>query len=717
MEVMQQFNGGECQMESSFLTDVPAAWRPGDEEVTTVVDDNVLIAEVVNNGEHKSEEPMQGRIYARAMPRASQIPGSAPEPMTMNNGSAVEEEEGKIVFNGETISHKLPSVYLDHDAAEIEGAPISSNSSAEIGNVGEIQSLVSAALRGTVDAGDSVGPAEDEDEVIELEFFDSRAVDKLHATHDAYCPNCRSPISKVVLRIKRERRRVDPPPNPEKKLDLLGCLSCFRVFLPSRTEADESNGNPEEKQEPNSALPDGKCFDLHWIFGQRSRTSNPQTSVTSQPQPSHSDQGKKKPGDAHIQGSSAANTSSHPHDSNGTQNAPTPSRKEIETPSVKEMNGDAAKQKLKHNWKDYAKTTGSSAERNFVVGEGHSGKKKPGDAHIQGSGAANTSSAPHDSNGSQDAPTPSQKEFETPSPEMNGDAAKQKLKHDRQYYAKAEGSSAERNFVVGEGHSGAWMEDSKKQEPEIRDEKNGSFTNIKGRDLQIQIDESTNEARTSTCMQDPIQVTGKSGSQSIEVVKSIVYGGLAESITSLSLVSSAAASGATTLNVLTIGVANLIGGLVIMAHNFLDLHSNRPAEEYQEVLGQRKDFPLHLIVAVLSYLTFGLTPPAIYGFAFRERDDRDMKLLMVAVASFVCIIFLAIGRAYTRRANTFKDYLLTVLQYIIVAAMASGVAYAVGHLFGRLMDELGWFDSAPTNPSSGLLLSKVQSEHLNWDSY
>ncbi|CAH9074532.1 unnamed protein product [Cuscuta europaea] len=698
MEVMQQFNGevaGGRQMESSFLADVPAAWRPGDEEVTTVVDNNVLVAEVVNNGEHKTEAPM------------------------MNYGSAVEEEEeGRVVFNGETRSHKLPFVYPDHDGgAEIEGAQISSNSSAEIGNVGEIQSLVSATLRGTVDAGDSVGPAEDEDEVIELEFFDSRAVDKLHTTHDAYCPNCRSPISKVVLRIKRERRRVDPPPNPEKKLDLLGCLTCFRVFLPSRSEeADESNGNPVEKQEPSSALPDGKCFDLHWIFGQRSRTSNPQASVTSQPQPSHSDQGKKKPGDAHTQGSSAASTSSHSHDSNRTQNAPTPSRKEIETPSP-EMNGDAAKQKFKHDGQDYAKAAGSSAERNFVVGEGHSGKKKPGNVHIQGSSAANTSSPPHDSSGTQDAPTPSQKEIETPSPEMNGDAAKQKLKHDLQYYAKAEGSSAERNFVVGEGHSGAWMVDSKKQEPEIRDEKNGSFTNIKGRDVQIQIDESTNEARTSTCMQDPIQVTGKSGSQSIEVVKSIVYGGLAESITSLSLVSSAAASGATTLNVLTIGVANLIGGLVIMAHNFLDLHSNRPAEEYQEVLGQRKDFPLHLIVAVLSYLTFGLTPPAIYGFAFHERDDRDMKLLVVAVASFVCIIFLAIGRAYTRRANTFKDYLLTVLQYIVVAAMASGVAYAVGHLFGRLMDELGWFDSAPTTPSSGLLLSNVHLEHPNWDSY
>ncbi|KAF3662501.1 hypothetical protein FXO37_12429 [Capsicum annuum] len=38
-----------------------------------------------------------------------------------------------------------------------------------------------------------------EEEVVELEFFDTTAVDKLH-THNAYCPKCSSRITKVVLR-------------------------------------------------------------------------------------------------------------------------------------------------------------------------------------------------------------------------------------------------------------------------------------------------------------------------------------------------------------------------------------------------------------------------------------------------------------------------------------------------------------------------------------
>lgn len=43
-----------------------------------------------------------------------------------------------------------------------------------------------------------------------------------------------------------------------------------------------------------------------------------------------------------------------------------------------------------------------------------------------------------------------------------------------------------------------------------------------------------------------VQPRGTGDSKSLEIVKSIVYGGLMEFITSLSIVSSAAASGATT---------------------------------------------------------------------------------------------------------------------------------------------------------------------------
>ncbi|KAK4365605.1 hypothetical protein RND71_013485 [Anisodus tanguticus] len=71
-----------------------------------------------------------------------------------------------------------------------------------------------------------------EEEVVELEFFDTAAVDKLH-THNAYCPNCSSCITKAVLRkVKRERRIViETGDRGDQTSDLVGCLSCFSVFV------------------------------------------------------------------------------------------------------------------------------------------------------------------------------------------------------------------------------------------------------------------------------------------------------------------------------------------------------------------------------------------------------------------------------------------------------------------------------------------------------
>ncbi|EFH45797.1 predicted protein [Arabidopsis lyrata subsp. lyrata] len=53
----------------------------------------------------------------------------------------------------------------------------------------------------------------------------------------------------------------------------------------------------------------------------------------------------------------------------------------------------------------------------------------------------------------------------------------------------------------------------------------------------------------------------------LDILKSIVYGGLIESITSLGVVSSAIASGASTLNVISLGLASLSSGLFIIVHN------------------------------------------------------------------------------------------------------------------------------------------------------
>ncbi|XP_019188723.1 PREDICTED: membrane protein of ER body-like protein isoform X2 [Ipomoea nil] len=501
-----------------------------------------------------------------------------------------EEEEGEEedkVLSGEE-GHKS-SVYLDEDGEASDRMP-----SAEIGNVAQLGQLVNAARGG----GGAVGDVE---EVIELEFFE-RAIDKLH-THNTYCPNCRTPISKVILRIKRETT-TPPIQIPDKKLDfdVLGCLACFRIFLPNKTVTDESRGERSEvQQESDNNASEGKCFDLLWFFGgtQKAQTSQYQPLATVA-----SEQGQK-PNDGHLKGDSNAAINSSSHHSDATQSA-----------------------------------------------------------YIQ-------------------------QETRAPPPEMIDN-----VKHEPQFSGKPFSSSYQGGVL------------SVKPKPEIT------------QDVRIPVYETPNEAGTGTgtgtgtstqTQVDPPEVE-ESGSKSVEVVKSVVYGGLMESIASLSVVSSAAASGATTLNTVVIGVANLIGGSFVVAHNLLDLKMKSPEEEYNKVLGQRNHFLLHAIVAMLSYLIFGLAPPALYGFTFRQSDDRDMKLLGVAVASFVCVLLLAIGKAYISGAKTFNQYFVTIVQYATAAATASGVAYAVGHLFQKLMDELGWFNSTPTN---NLLLPNINLPNPN----
>lgn len=183
----------------------------------------------------------------------------------------------------------------------------------------------------------------------------------------------------------------------------------------------------------------------------------------------------------------------------------------------------------------------------------------------------------------------------------------------------------------------------------------------------------------------------------IEVIKSIVYGGLAESITSLSVVSSAAGGDATTLNILALGMANLIGGLFVICHNLWELRCEQTdqvtnqSDRYQELLGQRQNFKLHAVICVLSYLLFGLAPVVVYGFSFRQSEDRELKLVVVGAISLVCIIALSIGKAYVCRPP--KAYVKTVINFVILGFMASGISYAAGVLAKRFLERLGLFQS------------------------
>ncbi|XP_042007637.1 uncharacterized protein LOC121756209 isoform X1 [Salvia splendens] len=219
------------------------------------------------------------------------------------------------------------------------------------------------------------------------------------------------------------------------------------------------------------------------------------------------------------------------------------------------------------------------------------------------------------------------------------------------------------------------------------------------------------------------EVIGAREEIKVEVIKSIVYGGLAETMTSLSVVSSAAGGGAATLNVLTLGAANLIGGLFIIAHNLWDLKCDRVEEQlsnqvteqvdrYRQLLGRRQNFALHAFVAIVAYIAFGLVPPVVYGFSFRESDDKQLKLLMVAAASFVCILVLSLGKACVQRPP--KPYLKTVATFLIIGISASGVSYAAGGLVERLLEKLGLFE--PSSVAPNLLVPDMRPVGSGWAS-
>ncbi|XP_042511094.1 membrane protein of ER body-like protein isoform X7 [Macadamia integrifolia] len=185
-----------------------------------------------------------------------------------------------------------------------------------------------------------------------------------------------------------------------------------------------------------------------------------------------------------------------------------------------------------------------------------------------------------------------------------------------------------------------------------------------------------------------------------DILKSIIYGGLIESITSLGVVSSAAASDATTLNIVILGLANLMSGFIIIIHNLKELkydyhgatsEANSNIDRYQETLGRRENFRLHAIVTLMSYIAFGLLPPVIYGFSFRRSNDKSYKLITCGAASLVAIILLSIGKAHVQRPP--KSYIKTILHYLLVGLTASGLCYAVGLLIKRLLAESGWFDT------------------------
>ncbi|KAJ8557709.1 hypothetical protein K7X08_004475 [Anisodus acutangulus] len=484
-----------------------------------------------------------------------------------------------------------------------------------------------------------------EEEVVELDFFDTTAVDKLH-THNAYCPNCSSRITKVVLRrVKRERRIViEPDDRHDQTTDLLGCTACFSIFIRIGKKLNPfpifgsggGTNSTEIAREPHvskkNSLPSGSatvggkpvanedgCFDLHWFFHKR-REQDDEKKLT-------------EPGKDLNQANSTADL--------------------------------------------------DSSHGPFKPSDGQNGHPFP--------------------NGGLPSTKDDATDHKSPSPKKPVGTPPGK-------------GPIHPGSIFDLGEKGGFIPGAMPAPSEIKENK--------GDDCRIPMEDPGASPSTvdSSSTRRPVLSVEVKDSKSLEIVKCIVYGGLIESITSLGVVSSAAASDADTLKIVTIGVANLIGGLFVIIQNLVDLKYNVGggpnlsdyADRYRELLGQRKHFLLHATFALLSYFVFGLVPPVVYGFAFRKSDDRDYKLIAVAAASLMCVIILATAKAYTRGANKCSKYFKTIVSYVIVAGTASGVGYAAGHLFKRLMDDLGWFD---TKPARSLFSPEMISQNPAWASY
>ncbi|VVB11322.1 unnamed protein product [Arabis nemorensis] len=216
--------------------------------------------------------------------------------------------------------------------------------------------------------------------------------------------------------------------------------------------------------------------------------------------------------------------------------------------------------------------------------------------------------------------------------------------------------------------------------------------------------------QSNTQLEIPNSVEHRKDGTKLEILKSVVYGGLTESITSLCTVSSAAASGASTLNVLALGVANLSSGLLLIVHSLQELINEKPrkrtrttdnqtnseeeGDRYEEILGRREKSKLHSLIAISSFLICGMIPPLVYGFSFRTRIEKrqEYKTIAVYAVSLLCVVLLSIAKAYVSKR---PEYLKTLFRYTTMATTASGFSQFVGYLVSQWLEKSGFYDDSP----------------------
>uniref|UniRef100_M4EBZ3 Membrane protein of ER body-like protein n=1 Tax=Brassica campestris TaxID=3711 RepID=M4EBZ3_BRACM len=648
-------------------------------------------------------------------------------------------EESLLCFEtkGSESADAEPDAHESHTAEKKE--PVSENGSASEDNKGpsgEIEEVQDTDLPKEVDAvvvqrtGDVI---EEEVDIDDVEDYNVEKVLDNQETHDLFCPNCHSCITKRVVLKKRKRkishavpedpkrvrgpepidpilRSEDNEPSPPGGGDsstpesfFYKCLSCFSIFIPKGV--DSKPVAPSETVERLNTQPkpqEEATAHSNW-FGSKKKEP-PVQQVGAMPSMPEASLPRDNP--SVLGEDTAGSTANIPSKTPArVQEGPATSVQDVSEISVSQDNKPVDDTPLIQvaNSNDTSKGVNSGAtvenRQQFLVPSVDEEQTQQKIDRDDGTSAAEENHSPDKGRLS-----PIQ-----PSRDMNISNI---------VTSGPDGVRVETIFhTEGVSHL---FEGTDPRKPDFGLAKvtgvvdSGDGGPIRGIDIPPLPVSSLEEGTLTEPLVRPAVTGPIVEGRKVEILKSIVYGGLIEAITSLGVISSAAGSGASTLNILVLGLANLFGGLILIIHNLQELREEEPIttednqtnvqEEgrYKRLLGRRENFTLHVTVSIISFIITGLLPPIVYYFSFSKTHNRDYKVASVFGASLLCIVLLAIAKAHVRSPR--GSHLKSVLKYAMIAVSVSGISYVVGNFVDQLLEKYGWSDGSET-PAGGMMLS------------
>ncbi|EOA16048.1 hypothetical protein CARUB_v10004179mg [Capsella rubella] len=668
--------------------------------------------------------------------------------LEQENGNGIHEEHNNgnncIVFLDE--EHGSESAVAETDALESQSADHlngekkllgSENGSASEDNkrsreIEEVEDGDVSKDRDAVDqpAGNVI---EEEVDIEDVEDYDVENVLDKQETHDLFCPNCDSCITKRVV-LKRRKRKIrhelgdskrvrgphsnDPilhsednlpslesGENSEHESFIFKCLSCFTIFSPKGVapkpiplhegvEGLNTQSNPQEK-----ATGDSNWFSSIFGFNQKGLavqkggvlpSSVPAADLRRDNLTVYT---ANKPSQAPALAQGDATTSIQ----DGSEISASQNIKPIDSPTVPVTN---------------------SHDTSKVVNNGATGEDRPN--FLAPLAEEQTQQKiDNDDFGTADGNHTSGKGRLSPIQPSHGMSILNTVTNG------PDGFRVETTFhEEGVPHLFEGKDTSDTRKPDLGPTKVTGVMDTGDRGVSTipanpEIDISPGNLLEEGSLREPLMRRGFVEGRKLEILKSIVYGGLIEAITSLGVISSAAGSGATMLSILVLGLANLFGGLILIIHNLQELREEEPirttTEEnqtngreeeegrYKRLLGRRENFTLHASVAILSFIIVGLLPPVVYYFSFSEKHNRNYKVVSVFGASLFCIVLIAIAKAHVKYPR--GSYLKSILYYASIAASVSGISYVVGNFLEQLLETHGWSDGSETHVAQMMLSS------------